>query len=95
MLERLTEKDREFIKNQVMAGYYVSEIEVVRDAIRRLREKVQDEKLYHLRAMALVGHEQLQQGKGEILTAKKMDALLVQAKKDYQNRKPAKDDVRG
>ena len=39
MLERLTQKDREFIKHQVASGYYASDIEVVRDAVRRLREK--------------------------------------------------------
>lgn len=94
MLERLTQKDREFIKNQVTAGHYASEIEVVRDAVRRLREKKQAEKLHHLRAIARTGHEQLLRGEGEVLTAVTMNEILQQAKKDHKNGKPVKDEIK-
>ena len=88
MLERLTQKDREFIQNQVTAGHYA------RDAVRRLREKTQTEKLHHLRAMAHTGHEQLLRGEGEALTAVTMSEILQQAKKDHKNGKPAKDEIK-
>jgi putative addiction module CopG family antidote len=95
MLEKLSSKDRDFIKNQVTCGYYASEIEVVRDAVRRLREKVQDEKLVHLRALALKGHEELLRGEGEVYSRAMMDGLLEQAKKDNKNGKRIKDEVKG
>jgi Arc/MetJ-type ribon-helix-helix transcriptional regulator len=44
MLERLPEADRAFIKAQVAAGYYMSEIEFVRDTIRRRREEEEQKK---------------------------------------------------
>lgn len=94
MLARLTQKDREFIKNQVTAGHYASEIEVVRDAVSRLREKTQAEKLHHLRAMAHTGHEQLLRREGEALTAVTMNEILQQAKKDHKNGKPARDEIK-
>jgi putative addiction module CopG family antidote len=93
MLERLTEKDRQFIKNQVMEGYYASEIEVVRDAVRRLREKTQEEKLSHLRNLALAGHEQLAKGEGAFLDKAGMDAIMEEALSHSKKRKPIKDDV--
>jgi len=95
VLERLTEKDREFIKGQVTSGYYASEIEVVRDAVRRLREKLQDERLIHLRALALKGHEQLLAGDGEVYSREMMDRLMEQARQDHRNEKPVKDEVKG
>lgn len=91
MLERLTQKDRAFIKNQVASGYYASDIEVVRDAVRRLREKTQVEKLHYLRAMAHAGHEQLLRGEGDALTVSTMNGLLAQAKADHKHDKPARD----
>ena len=94
MLERLTQKDRGFIKNQATAGHYASEIEVVRDAVRCLREKTQTEKLHHLRAMAHTGHQQFSRGEGEALTAVTMNEILQQAKKDHKNGKPAKDEIK-
>lgn len=94
MLERLTQKDRAFIKHQVASGYYASEIEVVRDAVRRLREKTQAEKRHHLRAMAHAGHEQLLRGEGEALTVSTMNGLLAQAKEDHKQGKPARDEIK-
>lgn len=95
MLERLAEKDREFIKGQVASGYYASEIEVVRDAVRRLREKLQEERLIHLRVLALKGHEQLLTGQGEVYSRDMMDGLMEQARQDHKNKKPVKDEVKG
>ncbi len=94
MFERLTEKDREFIKNQVTMGYYASEIEVVRDAVRRLREKSQEEKLLELRALAFKGHEQLMRGESREFTSNDFDALLERAKENHQSRKPVKDEIK-
>ncbi len=95
MLERLTEKDREFIKSQVGMGYYASEIEVVRDALRRLREKTEAEKHLYLRAMAQKGHEQLNRGEGELLDKSGMDKIAEEALEYFESGKPIKDEVQG
>ena len=59
MFDRLAKVDREFIKAKVQAGFYTSEIELVRDAIRKMREE--DEKqaqLAALRKLIMTGHQQ-------------------------------------
>lgn len=94
MLERLTDKDRNFIKTQVSGGYYASEIEVVRDAVRRLRENEEEKKLYRLRAMALKGHEQLMRGEGAVLDAALMAEISKKAKALAQSGGPIKDEVK-
>lgn len=94
MLEKLTGKDREFVKSQVDFGYYASEIEVVRDAVRRLREKTEENKINHLRALAFKGHAQLLNGEGETLTNDLMDDIAKAAKKQVKEGLPIKHDVK-
>lgn len=65
-----------FIQNQISIGTYNSAAEVVRDAIRRMEEE--QSKLEVLRAAVRAGNEQLDSGKGILLT----DALMEKIEKN-------------
>ncbi|MGB0720098.1 MAG: ribbon-helix-helix domain-containing protein [Bdellovibrionales bacterium] len=94
MFERLPEKDREFIKSQVHEGYYASEIEVVRDAVRRLREKTREEAVSNLRQLIMKGHEQLERGEGQVLDRALMEQIAQDAKEHARQGLPIKDEVK-
>ncbi len=89
MFERLAEIDRSYIKSKVEGGYYTSEIEVIRDAVRRLREADEKhKKLEHLRSLVMVGHEQALRGDVTPYTEDFAERAMEQAMKDYEEGKP-------
>jgi len=58
---RFADADQNFISSQAEQGFYSNETEVVRDAVRRLRELKEAQTSGFYRA-ALKGHEQIEQG---------------------------------
>ena len=54
MLEKFADKDRAYIKTKVETGFYTSEIELVLDAVRRMREREEQQKSDTLRALVVV-----------------------------------------
>lgn len=57
---RLSEVDEHYIKGKVESGFYTSENEVVRDAVRRMREE--EEHIARFQAAVRVGDEQIARG---------------------------------
>jgi antitoxin ParD1/3/4 len=57
---RFSEVDEHYIKDKVASGVYTSENEVVRDAVRRMREE--DERLARFQAAVHIGDEQIARG---------------------------------
>jgi antitoxin ParD1/3/4 len=57
---RFSEVDENYIKNKVLSGFYASENEVVRDAVRRMREE--EERIARLQAAVRIGDEQIERG---------------------------------
>lgn len=94
MLEKLAEADRTFIKTQVEAGYYTSEIEVVRDAVRRMREGNERYKLETIRSLLKVAHEQIQRGEQVPYTSDLLDQSFERALNNHKNNKRIRDEVR-
>jgi antitoxin ParD1/3/4 len=62
----LRDEDRQFIETAMQAGRYVTESEVVSDAIAELRarEELRQARLADLRAKVMVGIEELDRGEG-------------------------------
>jgi len=58
----LSAEMEQYIQRKVATGFYSNASEVVRDAIRRMREE--DEKLEAMRAAVRRGDEQLDRGEG-------------------------------
>jgi antitoxin ParD1/3/4 len=61
MQVRFPEADQTYIKAKVKDGFYTSENEVVRDAVRRMREE-EEERLIWFRAAVQIGDEQIERG---------------------------------
>jgi antitoxin ParD1/3/4 len=74
MLERLADADRNFIKSQVSAGFYTSEIEVVRDAMRKMREE--KERIARFHAAVAKGEQDIQEGRTQEFTQDVMDEII-------------------
>ena len=62
----LRDEDRQFIETAMQAGRYVTESEVVSDAIAELRarEELRQARLADVRAKVMVGIEELDRGEG-------------------------------
>ena len=56
---RLSEVDENYIKGKVESGFYTSENEVVRDAVRGMRER---ERIARFQAAVRIGDEQIERG---------------------------------
>jgi putative addiction module CopG family antidote len=74
MFERLAEVDRTFIKSQVAEGFYTSEIEVVRDALRRMRQE--QAQAARFQAAVMEGERAIQEGRTAPLTPELMQRLI-------------------
>ena len=57
---RLSEVDENYIKGKVESGFYTSENEAVRDAVRRMREE--EERIARFQAAVRIGDEQIERG---------------------------------
>lgn len=73
---RFAEADEAFIKASVEEGLYTSETELVRDAVRRLREK-QNSRLYHA---VQKGIDDIEAGRTVPLTPELMESIMQRAK---------------
>ena len=67
------EVDEKYIKSKVEAGYYTNETEVVRDAIRHMREE--EERRANFRAAVQLGVNQIANGEGIPFTDELMDNI--------------------
>ncbi len=66
-----------YLLSKVNTGYYSNASEVVRDAIRRMRDE--DERLATLRAAVAVGDEQLERGEGVAYTPERLEQITQKA----------------
>ena len=57
---RFSDVDENYIKGKVERGFYTSENEVVRDAVRRMREE--EERIARFQAAVRIGDEQIERG---------------------------------
>lgn len=76
--------DEAFIKNKVEEGYYSNATELVRDAVRKLREK-EPEISFALRAALLEGEQALINGESDEFSPQLMAKIVAQAREDAKN----------
>lgn len=86
--------DEEYIKSKVEKGFYNNENEVVRDAIRRMRELEEKSQLETLRALVMVGHKQAENGQTAPYSPELINDLTKQAFENFKKGKTIKKDVR-
>ena len=75
---RFADADQNFISEQTKYGYYTNETEVVRDAVRRLREQKEAQQTPFTQAV-MKGHEQIEQGLTTPFTRALMEQIDAEA----------------
>ena len=88
---KFSDIDDKFIKNTVAMGYYTSETELVRDAVRKLRENAN---LDSMRKLLSTGLEQIEKGETIPYSTDFMDTAMKQAQKNHQSGKPVPDELK-
>ena len=87
----LSSEMEQYIQRKVGTGFYSNASEVVRDAIRRMREE--DEKLEALRAAVRVGDDQLDRGEGADYTPELLEKITEMALANANHGKKINPDV--
>lgn len=87
----LSAEMEQYLQSKVGTGFYSNASEVVRDAIRRMREE--DEKLAALRAAVQVGDEQIERGEGIPYTPERLEAITAKAFANSRQGKKVNPDV--
>ncbi len=87
----LSSEVENYIQSKVNSGFYGNASEVVRDAIRRLRDE--DEKLEALRAAIQIGDDQIARGEYEHYSSALMTELTRQAIENAKQGKKINPDV--
>ncbi len=88
----LSPEVEKYLQSKVDTGFYSNASEVVRDAIRRMREE--DEKLEKLLAAVKLGDEQLDRGEGIAYTKDRLAHITAKAFDNAMNGKKVKSDVK-
>jgi antitoxin ParD1/3/4 len=87
----LSQEMEKFVQSKVESGFYSNATEVIRDAIRRMRNE--DEKAAALRAAIRTGDEQLDRGEGVPYTPDLLNRMTQAASENARQGKPANPDV--
>ena len=87
----LSQEMEQYLQSKVGTGFYSNSSEVVRDAIRRMREE--DEKLAALRAAVQIGDGQLDRGEGVAYTPERLETITANALANARRGKKANPDV--
>ncbi len=74
----LTKEMETYLQSKVREGFYSNASEVIRDAVRRMREE--DEKLEALKRAVRVGDEQLDRGEGRLYSRELLDTMTKAAR---------------
>jgi antitoxin ParD1/3/4 len=87
----LSSEMEQYLQSKVGTGFYSNASEVVRDAIRRMREE--DEKLAALRSAVRVGDDQIDRGEGIPYTPDRLAAITAKALENANKGKKVSPDV--
>lgn len=88
---RFPDVDEHYIKTKVETGFYMNETELVRDAVRHMREE--DERKKQFLSAIKVGQDQTVRGQHRELTTEVLDELRQGAARKIQEEPPPKSDV--
>ena len=88
---RFPDVDEHYIKTKVEAGFYMNETELVRDAVRHMREE--DERKKQFLSAIKVGQDQTAHGQYREFTTEVLDELRQGAARKIQEERTPKSDV--
>jgi antitoxin ParD1/3/4 len=87
----LSPEIEQYLQSKVRTGFYSNASDVIRDALRRMREE--DEKIEALRAAARQGDEQIERGEGRVYTPELLGKAKRQATVNARAGKKVNPDV--
>jgi len=87
----LSPEMEKFVQSKVDTGFYSNASEVVRDAIRRMREE--EEKVAAMRAALKIGDDQLDKGQGVAYTSDLIKRTAEKAKDNARRGRKVNPDV--
>lgn len=73
-----SEADENFIRHQIQNGSYINETELIRDAVRRLREE--NEKKKRFVESVILGDNQIENGETVLFTKELLENITQRAK---------------
>jgi len=88
----LSPEIEQYLQLKVGSGFYSNASEVIRDAIRRMRDE--DDKLERLRAAVQRGDESLDRGEGHSYSSDRLEAITQKAFSNSRNGKIINIDVK-
>lgn len=88
---KLPKEMENYLQAKVSAGFYGNASEVVRDAIRRMREE--DDKLEALRSAVRAGDDELDRGEGRTYTPELLENLTETARAGAKQGRKVRRDV--
>ena len=88
---RFPDVDEHYIKTKVEAGFYMNETELVRDAVRHMREE--DERKKQFLSAIKVGQDQTVRGQHREFTTEVLDELRQGVARKIQEEHTPKSDV--
>lgn len=83
---RFADADENFIKNEVQGGFYTNETELVRDAVRRMRED--KERARRFQEAVAKGIQAVERGETIVLTPDLLQEIKQEAIKKVQTGQP-------
>jgi antitoxin ParD1/3/4 len=90
---QLSPEIEHYLQVKVSTGFYHNAAEVIRDAIRRMKEE--DGRLSLLKEAVRVGDEQIDRGEGIIYSQERLDAISEKALANARNGKQVNPYVSG
>ncbi len=91
---KLGNEFEEFIQGQVASGMYGNATEVIRDALRHMKESQEEKHLESVRMLLAVGEDQIANGKTVPYTDDMLDRLTKEAVRNSKKGKPVKDEIK-
>jgi len=83
---RFADVDENFIKTEVQSGFYTNETELVRDAVRRMREE--KERARHFQEAVTRGVQAVDRGETVVLTPDLLNEIKQDAIRKAKNDEP-------
>ena len=83
-----------FIQDEIKAGLYGNATELIRDALRRMKEHKETRRIQNIHALVAIGEAQIAEGQGIRYTDDFMDQAMQQAIKNHNAGSPIRDEVK-
>jgi len=84
----------DFIHSQVASGMYGNATEVIRDALRHMKDHQEEKNLENIRMLLAVGENQIVRGETTVYDQGMLDRLAKEAVQNSQTGKPVKNEIK-